>query len=102
MGADGSLFEVDTDDLRATGSALLGVGDGVEASGCREALGARDLWGHRGLTGAGGRFADRFGYLVEGLGLEIVSTGQSLRGKAYGYEECDWAASVNLAPPDDW
>ena len=102
MGADGSLFEVDTDDLRATGNALLGVGDGVEASGRREVLGARGSWGHGVLTGAGDRFADRFGYLVEGLGQETADTGSSLRGKAYGYEEADWAATVNLAPPADW
>lgn len=82
-------FEVDTEELRAAGSAMVRTGDDLAASARRGLLLAEGSYGVRELDGAGARFASRFTYLVDGLGEEIANVGVHMRGSADAYEEVD-------------
>ena len=98
--AEARYFEVDTDELRAAGSAMVRTGDDVVASARRGILLAHGHYGSSVLDGAAGRFADRFSYLVRGLGDDVAETGVQLRGSAWSYDEQDAnIAQSQLQPP---
>lgn len=94
--AGASLFEVDTDDLRAAGSALLVVSDDVGASSRAGLLLGLAAYGDVTARAAARPFADRLTYLVEGLSREIEDAGHLMRGAAAGYEEVDAQVAMSL------
>lgn len=101
--AGASLFEVDTQDLRAAGNALLAVGDDVGASSRAGLLLGQADYGDVEARAAARPFADRFTYLVEGLAREIEEAAHVLRGSAFGYQEVDAQVATALARKhDDW
>lgn len=101
--AGASLFEVDTDDLRAAGGALLAVSDDVGASSRAGLLLGHATYGDVTARAVARPFADRLTYLVEGLSREIESAGHVLRGAASGYEEVDAQVAMSLdSKQDDW
>lgn len=83
--ADAGWFEADIEELRAAGSAMLGTGDAVQVVAGASVVLGHGAYVHAGLEGAAGRFADRFTYLVDGLGREAVHAGQALRRSADEY-----------------
>lgn len=101
--AGASLFEVDTDDLRVAGNALLAVSDDVGASSRAGLLLGLAAYGDVKARAAARPFADRLSYLVEGLSREIEDAGHVLRGAASGYEEVDANVAMSLnGKHDDW
>lgn len=101
--AGASLFEVDTDDLRSAGSALLAVSDGVGTSSRAGLLLGLAAYGDLAARAAARPFADRLTYLVEGLSREIEDAGHVMRGAASGYEEVDAQVAMSLdSKHDDW
>lgn len=101
--AGASLFEVDTEDLRAAGNALLAVSDDVGASSRAGLLLGQAGYGDVEARAAARQFADRVTYLVEGLACEVEDAGHVLRGAASGYEEVDAQVATALdRKHDDW
>lgn len=94
--ADGSMFEVDTEELRAAGSGMLRVGDSMHAAATAGVLLGNGAYGGSPLSPAAGRFADRFAYLVGGLGDGAIDAGHAMRGSADGYEEMDAVAGYTF------
>lgn len=97
--ADESGFEVDIEELRSAGAVLVRSGDELAESARRGVLTSRGPYGDRALDAAAGRFADRFTYLVRGLGDDVAETGVQMRGAASSYEEQDAIIARNLPSP---
>ena len=89
-------LEVDFEELKAAGTAMVTTGDDVGASARRGVLLAEGHYGVREMDDAAGRFAARFTHLVEGIGEEIASVGMRMRGSADGYAEFDALMGRNL------
>ncbi|NTW40362.1 MAG: hypothetical protein HGA44_10825 [Cellulomonadaceae bacterium] len=95
MGANG-LLAVDGDELCSGGTGLLRAGDAVHATAARGALLGKATYGGVDLTRASDRFADRYTYLLNELGDEVLKEGRSMRGFAFAYAEADAMAGDAL------
>lgn len=84
--AGGSMFEVD----------MLRVGDSLHAAATAGVLLGHNAYGGQPVGPAAGRFADRFAYLVRGLGEEAIKAGHAMRGSADGYDEMDAIAGYTF------
>ncbi|HEY0216589.1 MAG TPA: hypothetical protein VGC57_09375 [Cellulomonas sp.] len=90
------LFEVDTDDLRRAGNALLRVADLVERASRRPSVPGRAGWAAAPLTAAAGRFEARYAHLLDGLAAEVDRSGEELKGTAFAYDEADAIAERRM------
>lgn len=89
-------IEVDTEELRAAGSGMLRVGDGLHETSARGVLLGRTGYGDARLSAVAGRFADRFGYLVRCSGDEAIACGDAMRESAEAYERTDADAGYHF------
>lgn len=72
------------------------AGDAVEAAGKTRVMIGVSGWGHAVAADAGVRFADRFEFMVTGLGEKTVGAGGALRDTARAYDDIDFTATVNI------
>lgn len=83
-------FEVEYDEAWAAGSASLAAGDGVTATGRAGLLLGASSYGGDDLARAGRRFAERCEHmLVQGIGEDAISAGESLRATVTDYRDSD-------------
>ena len=76
---------------------MLTAGDAVHATAVKGALLGKGAYGSVELVRASGRFADRYTYLLNQVGDEILKEGHSMRGFAFAYAEAEAMAGADLA-----
>ena len=101
MSDSGNAFGVDTDEVRAAGNAVLRASDAVEAAGRSRVMTDAGRWGDATAESAGVRFANRFEYLLQGLGTKTEGAGSALRSSASTYDDMDFASKANFDVLDD-
>jgi len=83
------FFEVDTEAVRSAGSGMLATGDALKGYADTHQMTGRDSHGQATLARSSRVFADRFSYLLRGLGDDAIDAGENLRATATSYEEAD-------------
>jgi hypothetical protein len=94
--------EVDTDAVRSAGSGMLATGDELRRYADTPQMAGHNAYGGVSLVTSAETFADRFAYLVRGLGDDAIDAGQTLRTSATAYEEADDGVVTGMSGLGTW
>lgn len=87
--SESGFFEVDSEAVRWAGNRMLDTGDALKGYADTHQMPGRDSYGQTTLATSARVFADRFAYLLRGLGDDAINAGENLRETAAAYEEAD-------------